>query len=84
MSDIITGNEVGTMICEALGLDPKQVTRIILDCAAQEPLAVWVSWLGTNSLLQVDYSSALRDLKIERSTFAGPEVPLQQEEVLDD
>jgi len=54
-SNIITGNEYGMKLCEALGIDPikTKVKRIVLDVQANEPVRVYVELFGTNGLLDI-------------------------------
>jgi hypothetical protein len=44
-------------VCQVLGLNPRQVTRIVidLDCRGAGPVLVYVMMLGSEGLLGVDW-----------------------------
>lgn len=41
-SSIVSGRELGTKICEALGLDPNKVSKVTLECSADDVAKVTV------------------------------------------
>lgn len=49
---------LGVKVCEALGIDPDLVQRIVIDIDACRvgPLPVYVQMIGTDKLLNIDWS----------------------------
>lgn len=64
------GMELTQAICEALGLDPWLVRRVIIDINADDPgpLPVYVEMYGTDKLLEVDWAAGLKGAEICETT----------------
>jgi len=57
----IAGHAAGKVLCEALGLDARQVQGLLIDCRVAEPMRVFVQYLS--SPLDLDrLSDALRKI----------------------
>lgn len=55
---------VGAQLCNVLGLDPNEVTRIILDVHVGEPVVVYVQMYGSLRLLDIDWASVTTVIRI--------------------
>lgn len=59
----MSGAYVGTEICEALGIDPEGVRRVILDCETGKPARVIVHAYAMND------GKLLQPLKVELQRY---------------
>jgi L-alanine-DL-glutamate epimerase-like enolase superfamily enzyme len=66
VASIITGESLAVQVCEALGLDPGTVVRLIidLDCRDPGPIPVYVQMCGTKEMLEIDWEAALKGAKV--------------------
>jgi hypothetical protein len=64
MRDIISALPLSEVVCKALGLDPGEVHRVIVDINAEFPVAVYVEMFGTDKLLEVDWAAGLEGAEI--------------------
>jgi hypothetical protein len=53
---MITGDELGTAICEAMGVDPATVQRVIIDAQVGQPAKVYFQMVGDEDLLKTDWT----------------------------
>lgn len=58
----LCSDDLGKDICEALGLDPKQVRKVVVEAFVQgtEPVWVYVQMVGIEGLLRIDWSALRR------------------------
>ena len=65
---IIGVHDSQVQVCEALGLDPARVARIIidLDCNNYGPIPIYVEMIGDNRLLSLAWSKGLKGAEITR------------------
>jgi len=60
--DIVSARDFKIQVCEALGLDPMVVKRVIIDIDAErrdEPLPVYVEMVGGGNILSLDWNQGL-------------------------
>jgi hypothetical protein len=55
---------LGELVCQALGLEPGLINRIIIDIKACEILKIYVEMVGTEKLLDLDWEAALKDAEV--------------------
>lgn len=68
MNDIITAKALKVKICEALGLDPGRVSRIVIDIDARdELLRVDVEIYGDTRLLDIEWEPGVMKVEIDES-----------------
>lgn len=60
VAQTMAGDDLSTMICEALGLDAALVNRIILDIRVCAVVHVYVEMAGSDKMLCIDWEAALR------------------------
>jgi hypothetical protein len=53
---VITGDKLGAAICEAMGIDPSKVQRVIVDAEVGQPAKVYFQMVGDERLLKTDWS----------------------------
>ena len=65
-TDVIPNIDIGVLVCEALGIDPMQVGRIIIDIDASVsgPVKVYTEMYAMKSLLDIDWSRGLKGASI--------------------
>jgi len=61
--EILGTERIGIPVCEALGLDPNRVSRIIIDINAYVggPVKVYVEMIADERMLTLDWSEGLRE-----------------------
>ena len=65
----IAAYELQTQVCEALGLIPMTVQRIIIDLDAKnqsKPVPIYVQMVGDKGLLSLDWSKGLEGAEVVR------------------
>lgn len=74
---IIGVHDFQMQVCEALGLDPGRVGRIIidLDCNNCGPIPIYVEMIGDDRLLSVDWGKGLEGAKIIREPEEASNLP---------
>ena len=66
---VITAGALKLKICEALGLDPNKVARIVIDIGPGEaPLDVSVDMFGDDRLLDIEWDPEALKVEIEEMT----------------
>ena len=68
-STVISVQKLQVQVCEAMGLIPMTVRRIIIDLDAAkryEPVSVYVQMVGDKDLLSLDWSEGLKGAEIIR------------------
>lgn len=58
----ISGNTLGTAICNALNIDENAVSRVIIDCLPQQPARVYVEYIDNSPLLEIDWPELLKSV----------------------
>jgi hypothetical protein len=53
---IVQSDDLGGIVCEALGLENKGVSRIIIDMEVAMPLMVYVEMLASPKVLELDWT----------------------------
>ena len=48
---IMSGNEFGTAVCKAMGIDPANVHRVVIDAACDSILQIYVQYHGGEEIL---------------------------------
>jgi hypothetical protein len=61
---IYTGASFGLQLCEALGLDPGQTGRIIVDVPPTGAIKVYVEMYASEKVLDLDWSKGLQGAEI--------------------
>lgn len=61
---IYSGMDVGTVICEALGLEANTVKQIIIDIDSDAPIRVYVEMYATDWILDLDWAKGLKGAEV--------------------
>jgi hypothetical protein len=58
---LLTTGTLGEMVCEALGIKPEEVVRIVIDMDASSPgpVCIYVEMIATDRMLKVDWTAGL-------------------------
>ena len=67
--NVISVQMFQVQVCEALGLDPMEVKRIIIDLDAangSDPMPVYVEMVADKSILSLDWNEGLKKAKVIR------------------
>lgn len=56
---VAKADDLSTKVCQALGIDPGTVARLIIDCQAGEPVFVHVQLVGSMKLLEIDWGELI-------------------------
>lgn len=69
-ANVITSESLGLKLCEALGLDPARVSRIVIDIRSDEiaPARVYVEHIGDQRLLDFSWNTFISGDNVEMST----------------
>jgi hypothetical protein len=61
--------DLGTLVCEALGINTDLTRRVILDinASARELVCVYVEMYGSKSLLNIDWAEGLKGAVIKQA-----------------
>lgn len=62
--DFCRGDDLGKLLCEAIGLDHSRVRRVILDVEAGAVVRIFVETHGSRQLLDLDWSRGLQGAEI--------------------
>ncbi len=54
---IIQGNEFATQVLKAMGINPAQTRRVVIDLPCDAPMKIHVEFYGDSALLNVDFST---------------------------
>lgn len=69
--DIVTANALKIKVCEALGLDPNEVSRIVIDISAEHsPLMVDVTLVGGLRLLDIKWPLNAMVVRVNEESIA--------------
>ena len=76
MATIPKGTDLGILICEAIGLDPMAVRRIVIDIDADSPIMIYTEMYGTKPLLNINWDMNLKGASIvcNDSTIAREDI----------
>ena len=55
----ILSEDLAEGICKALGIDPREVWRVIIDCKRDRLAMVYVEVMGSDQLLDLDWARGL-------------------------
>jgi len=77
MSELARGSAFIERICEAQGVDPARVRRVVVDACYNDVVRVYIEMNGTRRLLGVNLS----DLDIEVKVLGGHESDLTRIDV---
>jgi hypothetical protein len=55
-SNLVKADEVATKVCEALGVDPGMVSRVVLDLTAGQPVTAYVEMYGDERFLSIQWT----------------------------
>jgi hypothetical protein len=67
--NIIAAMKLKVKICEALGLDPNKVARIVIDIGpGTEPLDVQVTMFGDDRLLEIEWNPEVMKVEVDNIT----------------
>lgn len=58
------GDDLGIVVCEALGLDHKAVRRIVLDIQAGALVTAYIEHWGTQELVDIDWRASAGNIVI--------------------
>ena len=61
--DYLTAKRWSKQICEKLGIDPFQVSRIVIDLTPNDMATLFVTFVGTEDLLDIELPDP-RDIRI--------------------
>lgn len=63
--NVAIGYEFHAQICEAVGIDPENVHKVIVEATAGEPIvSVYIELIGDERLLRVDWAGNADKLKV--------------------
>lgn len=69
--DIVTANALKIKVCEALGLDPNAVSRIVIDISAEHaPLMVDVTLVGGLRFLDIKWPLNAMAVRVNEESIA--------------
>lgn len=60
----ILANDYGTAVCKALGVEPKNVRRVVVDATAGEALRVYIDYFGGPELLDIQLPTSEVEVKV--------------------
>ena len=66
-----TGDTLGELICQAIGINPDQVRRVIVDCEAENLIMVYVEMYGGKALLDIDWAKGLKGAQVQVLEASG-------------
>ena len=72
---VAKADELSTKICQALGIDPGMVARLIVDLQVHEPAMVHVQFVGSVKLLDLDWGGLLEGADIGLVEAPAPVIP---------
>ena len=76
--NVISVQMFQVQVCEALGLDPMEVKRIIIDLDAangSDPMPVYVEMVADKSILSLDWNEGLKKAKVIREPKETSNLP---------
>ena len=76
---IATDKVVGRVLCEALGLDPTMVRRIVLDVNVEAPVIAHVEMYTDKDVEAVDWGMHLQGASIVRHYRRKPTISTEME-----
>lgn len=60
---ILRGRDLITAVCKALDIDDTRVRRVIISADFDDVVVVYVTHIGDDRLLQVDWNNTLKEVK---------------------
>jgi len=66
------GREFGTVVCEALGLDPDVTRHILIDIPLDGPVIAYVEQFTSAAAFEVDWGKTLGQIKVVEAIDEAP------------
>lgn len=60
---LLRGRDFIAVVCKALDIDDTMVRRVIISADVDDVVVVYVTHIGDDRLLQVDWNSTLKEVK---------------------
>jgi len=68
---LLTGSDLGVMVCEALQMDASNVQRIIIDISSRGPVRIYVEMIASNKILDVGWTAGLTGAEVKILEYCG-------------